>query len=621
MCGIAGFVGQPDRSLVQAMAASLAHRGPDQDGFFESPQVSLAHKRLSIIDLSEAGRQPLRTPDGRFTVIYNGEIYNYRALRERYAKEGWTFRTGTDTECLLASAALHGLRDLNAFHGMFAFFLWDEQECCGYVARDRRGMKPLFVARVGERWAFASEIQALLPLKKTWTLSRDAVERFYAVGYVGGALTMYEGVDSLEPGVLWKVASQGGCVRVDAFGHVTEVFSGLADPASAAPVLQETVRHAVQRHLVSDRPVGIFLSGGLDSSVVLAAMREARGAETIKSFTTRFRHRTNDAKFNIDAELAKKTAAHFGCEHTEIEVTGEEVAAEAEKMAFHLGQPHGNYAIVAQNAAAARAKQAVAVVLTGDGGDELFGGYERYKAWRRFSLGERIPGALPLARAASGLRVAWRERWGDLLQAPDEAARWLTFHATPRAVRASYLSFPGGITDASALALWRETLASVTTTDPVARCLALDRLTWLRDDAFVRSDRLAMRHGLEARLPLVDDALFALATAVPTAWHVDAFRTKKWWRETFRDWCLPEVANAQKRGWIAPTAKWMRAELRTWTEELLEEAIHEQPWLQGDGVRKLFQDHLAARAYHLTDLWNIVSFQCWWRAYKSHIQL
>jgi asparagine synthase (glutamine-hydrolysing) len=363
------------------------------------------------------------------------------------------------------------------------------------------------------------------------TVPRDAVERFYAVGYVGGALTMYEGVDSLEPGVLWKVASQGGCVRVDAFGHVTEVFSGLADPASAAPVLQETVRHAVQRHLVSDRPVGIFLSGGLDSSVVLAAMREARGAETIKSFTTRFRHRTNDAKFNIDAELAKKTAAHFGCEHTEIEVTGEEVAAEAEKMAFHLGQPHGNYAIVAQNAAAARAKQAVAVVLTGDGGDELFGGYERYKAWRRFSLGERIPGALPLARAASGLRVAWRERWGDLLQAPDEAARWLTFHATPRAVRASYLSFPGGITDASALALWRETLASVTTTDPVARCLALDRLTWLRDDAFVRSDRLAMRHGLEARLPLVDDALFALATAVPTAWHVDAFRTKKWWRE------------------------------------------------------------------------------------------
>ncbi|MFH1078250.1 MAG: asparagine synthase (glutamine-hydrolyzing) [Patescibacteria group bacterium] len=615
MCGFAGFVGMPDADLLGRMEERVRHRGPDQDGRLETAGCSLAHKRLSIIDLSEAGRQPMTTPDGRFTVAYNGEIYNYRELRTRYAAEGWTFRTQTDTECLLASASLHGLRDLGSFHGIFAFALWDRQSRTCFLARDRMGIKPLFVAdAIDGRRGFASEIGVLLELKARWQEDTAARASFLAVGYVPGPATIFRGIASLEPGVLHALKDAGLSVVFD----LKEPARLQVDIPSAetSERLRRIVDCAVANQLVSDRPVGVFLSGGLDSSVVLSSMRLAQPSGAIKTFTTRFKHNVADPKFNRDAELARLTAERWGCDHHEIEIGPEDVIREADAMAVHLGQPHANHSVVALDAAARLAAPHVPVVLSGDGGDESFGGYDRY---RRVAA---VAGLLANPRSRSVIQRLVRlhprgEAWHDLVSAEREAGRLLSFHAPPLALRRTL--FGEAADDRPVIARWEELLAATNTTDPVGRFMALDRMAWLRDDAFVRSDRLTMRHGLELRVPLTDDAVVAFAAGIRRSLHVDAFRTKKLWRATFADRCLPEVVSEPKRGWFPPHAKWLRDGLTEWSRDIIEDAIVTHAWMDGQAIRAAFEDHLAKRAYHLQEIWTVVSYHLWWKAHRDRL--
>lgn len=614
MCGFAGFVGSPNPDLLAKMGASVRHRGPDQDGVFESPDCSLIHYRLSIIDLSEQGRQPLATSDGRYVVAYNGEIYNYRELREKYAREGWAFRTQTDTECFLASAALHRFSDLGDFHGIFAFALWDRDERELFLARDRMGIKPLFTTSRGHRVAFGSEIRALLPTNDRWEEDATSRAMYLAAGYVSGPRTMFRGIESLDPGTLF-VAKDGLLRRVRSFNDRTVApFDGTKQDAERE--LARVVDRAVSDQLVSDRPVGIFLSGGLDSSVVLSAMRASNPDGEIRSFTTRFRHHVSDPKFNIDADLAAKTAKRFGTTHEEIEVGAEDVIREAGAMARHLGQPHNNPATIALDAAARIASRSVPVVLSGDGGDELFGGYRRYRLWSWAGPLTTHPVIRTLAHQISRLHSK-SASWQDLLTGDTEAKRLMTFHAAPSAVRAEL--FTSATDDAPLAALWEDILRAARFRDPVSRFMALDRATWLRDDAFVRSDRLTMRHGVELRVPLLDDAVVSFATSLPRPWLVGPFAGKKLWRHAFRDRCITEVINGEKRGWIAPNAKWLRVGLTDWARELLEEAIRDHAWMNGDAIRRAFADHLDGRRYGLLEIWTILQYQLWWREYGGKL--
>jgi asparagine synthase (glutamine-hydrolysing) len=597
------------------MGDAVRHRGPDQGGVFESEDCSMAHARLSIIDLTDAGRQPLATEDGRFVVAYNGEIYNYKILRARYEKEGWKFQTQTDTECLLASAALHGLSDLGAFHGMFAFALWDREMGTCFLARDRMGIKPLFVAEVGGRIGFASEIGGLLPMQTSWNEDSVARSMYFAVGYVPGPRTMFEGMCHLDPGRLYTI--RGAAMQE---GPRFDVWPRIESPHSrtqAEEMLREIVDSAVAAQTVSDRPVGAFLSGGLDSSVVLSAMRIHDPSGNIKTFTTRFKHHVDDPKFNIDADLAKRTAEKYGCEHFEIEVGAKDVIANAEAMALHLGQPHNNSAIVAVDAAARLASKHVPVVLTGDGGDELFGGYRRYQLWSL--AGDRL--AQPVSRVILRTLASFHPRyqsWKDLLEAEDEVARLLTFHALPISRRRAL--FGNVEDDTVVLDRWRELLADITVDDSVSRFMALDRATWLRDDAFVRSDRLTMRYGLEVRVPLLDDSLITFANSLPRSWLVNARHSKILWRSAFADRCLPEVVHGQKRGWITPAAKWIRVGLEDWMRDLIEESIRDHVWIDGLAVRRVLDEHLSSKRYGLIELWTIASYQLWWRSYRSYLR-
>jgi asparagine synthase (glutamine-hydrolysing) len=612
MCGIAGFVGPRNTELLHRMGERVRHRGPDQNGVFEDDGCSLNHKRLSIIDLSEAGRQPMATPDGRFTIAYNGEVYNYLELRKRYEREGWTFRTKTDTECFLASAALHGLHDLDQFHGMFAFALWDSKERVCFVARDRMGIKPLYVTRglVDGRIAFASELPAVLEIQPSWALDETARSMYLTVGYVPGPRTMFADIRSLEPGHLFSIST--GRFREIARFDAAARQNAAIDHADARERLISIVDTAVSDQLVSDRPVGVFLSGGMDSSVVVSSMRKARPNATIKTFTTKFKHHTADPKFNRDAELARSTAKRYGCEHHEIDVGAEDLMRNAETMALSLGQPHNNHSTVALDAAARLAAADVTVVLSGDGGDESFGGYDRYKL---------VAGVSPFLASGIGraaLRLYPRTRkWQDALSATDEAGRLLSFHATSLADRRAL--YGSSTNDDAALDAWRTKLHEIHDRDGVSRFMALDRATWLRDDAFVRSDRLTMRHGLELRVPLTDDAVVEYAASLPRGGHVNAFQTKRLWRDAFADRCLPEVMSEQKRGWFPPTAKWLREGLTDWTRTILDEAISTHAWMNGEAIRGAFNDHLAG-AYRLQDVWTVVAYQLWWRAYGMKIK-
>lgn len=606
MCGFAGFVGPQNPDLLRRMGEAVRHRGPDQDGEFLSDACSFSHKRLSIIDLSEAGRQPMQTTDGRFTISYNGEIYNYKELRARYEQLGWKFRTQTDTECLLASAALRGLSDLGDFHGMFAFALWDQESGSCVLARDRMGIKPLYVAEVDGRIGFSSETAGLLPMRSGWQEDEMSRSMYLAVGYVPGPRTIFSGMQSLEPGRFYTIRN-GKLIE----GARFDVWPTIQAPKSrreAEELLREIVDGAVAVQTVSDRPVGVFLSGGLDSSVVLSAMRIHQPQGAIKTFTTRFKHHVDDTKFNIDADLARRTAEKYGCEHHEIEVGAEDVIAQAEGMAKHLGQPHNNSATVAVDAAARLASAHVPVVLTGDGGDELFGGYKRYQLW---SWAHPMISS-PLSVLASRFV---KKGWHDLLNATDEAGRLMTFHALPLARRREL--FGNAANDEAVLARWRELLKDIKGGDPVLRFMALDRATWLRDDAFVRSDRLSMRHGLEARVPLLDDSLIAFAQSLPRSWLVTSRQSKSLWRSAFADRCLPEVIHGSKRGWITPAAKWIRKGLTDWMRDMLEEATTTHEWMNRPAILQAFNDHLSQKNYGLIDLWTVSSYHLWWKTHRS----
>ncbi len=614
MCGFAGFLGPQNPDLLRRMGEAVQYRGPDQDGEFVSDVCSMSHKRLSIIDLSEAGRQPMQSEDGRFTISYNGEIYNYKELRARYEQAGWKFRTQTDTECLIASAALRGLSDLGDFHGMFAFALWDRENKSCVLARDRMGIKPLYIAEVEGRFGFASEIGGLLPMQAKW--KEDTVSRsmYLAVGYVPGPRTMFEGIQNLEPGRFHTI--KNGKLIEGARFDVWEKPEAPKSRREAEELLRVIVDDAVAAQTVSDRRVGVFLSGGLDSSVVLSAMRIHQPQGAIKTFTTRFKHHVDDPKFNVDAELAKKTAERYGCEHYEIEVGAEDVMANAEAMAKHLGQPHNNSATVAVDAAAKLASAHVPVVLTGDGGDELFGGYQRYQLWSWASSVLSGSTTRSIAKQLSRFHSKSAD-WKDLLSAESEAARLLTFHALPLERRRAL--FGDAANDQEVLARWNELLSDVKAADPVLRFMVLDRVTWLRDDAFVRSDRLSMRHGLEARVPLLDDSLISFGTSLPRSWLVTARHSKSLWRSAFSDRCLPEIIHGTKRGWITPAAKWMRKGLTEWMREILEEAISTHAWMDGEAIRRAFEDHLAQRSYRLIDIWTVIQYHLWWRAYQTYL--
>ena len=628
MCGIAGFVdgrhgGPPDRliALAEAMNETLRHRGPDDGGVWTDAEtgVALANRRLAVRDLSSAGHQPMVSDDGRLVLTYNGEIYDTRDLRASLEATGRRFRGGSDTEVLLQACAEWGVEGaVRRCNGMFAFALWDRVERRLTLARDRMGIKPLYWVRADGLFLFASELKALVD-HPGWTpeIDRDALAAFARLSYVPSPLCIWKGARKLEPGtVLTLEAGRAPTItRYWNMGDVAGQGRDITDMNEAVEGLDSLLGRAVRRRLVADVPLGLFLSGGMDSATV-AALMHAHGAAPVKTFTVGFAETDFD-----ESAAAARIAQHLGTEHREIRLSPAETLDHVAEVARCYDEPSADSSQIPTLLVSRLARQSVTVALSGDGGDEVFGGYNRY-AWAEhyWPRLRRIP--LPLRRAWAGAVTAvppvlWDRLAGVLgvRQAGEKAHKAASILALDDEAQA-YRHLTGHGIDATGLVLGgREPPPPPPPAldDPVERLQVLDTVGYLPDDILTKVDRASMSVGLEVRVPLLDHEVVAFAWRLARRLKVSGGRGKRVLGAVTEKYLPASLfAGRPKSGFAVPIDAWLRGPLRDWAGDLLSEsALRDQGTLDAALVGRWWREHQSGRRLRHHALWNVLMFQAW----------
>jgi asparagine synthase (glutamine-hydrolysing) len=611
VCGIAGIAdpGGPDPSALEAMSAMLVHRGPDAAGMAIDGPVGLTARRLAIIDL-EHGDQPIATEGGRVTVVQNGEIYNHDALRAGLRARGHAFGTRCDTEVLGHLYEEHGLDFLPRLRGMFALALWDRDARTLLLARDPFGIKPLFWSAAADRLAFASELTALARLPGfSRELDPDGLEAYLAFNSIPAPLTAFRAAHKLAPGhwLTWR----DGRVQMGRWARPAPVPAtdvrreGMEALAAEA---RERLRDSVRAHLVSDVPVGVLLSGGIDSSALTAlAAQESPGR--ISTFSIGFEERSFD-----ELEQARIVARRYGTDHHEL-VLRPDVADRLPEVAAATDEPLGDSSALPTYLVSGLAAEHVKVVLSGEGGDELFGGYETYVADRLAPRVGRAAHALePLTRLlpSSGRRVSLDYKLKRFARAahgtPLEAHHgWKEIFAPD--VRAELL---GGRRGRDPLAPYRERWAETAAAEPLARLQDVDLGIYLVDDLLVKTDRMSMAHSLEARVPFLDREVAALALALPTALKVRGFAGKRLLRRAVEPLVPRAIVRGRKRGFSIPAAAWLRGPLLPLARDVLSaERLRGQGVLDPAAARRVLEAHVAGREDLSRQLWGLMCLSLW----------
>jgi asparagine synthase (glutamine-hydrolysing) len=603
VCGIAGLyspLGTPNPELVDAMRAALVHRGPDEGSTDALGHCVLGHQRLRVIDL-ETGYQPVANETGDVVAVFNGEAYNFRALREELS--GHEIRGTGDTPVLPHLYEESGPQFVQRLHGMFALAVWDARRERLVLARDRLGKKPLLWTRLPDgTLAFASELKALLRLPGLRReVDLEAIDEYLALQYVPGHRTALQGIRKLPPGHV--LVAQGETERIEPYWRL-EPLSG-SEPLSREEEWLERVRatmsDAVRKRLVSDVPLGALLSGGIDSSIVVALMAQG-SSQPVRTFTVGF----SDARYD-EREYARAVAARYGTIHEELAIE-EDVAATLPRLAAAYDEPLGDEAAFPTFLIAEQARRHVTVALAGDGGDEAFAGYERYIA---HGLAGRVPG--PAARAGAAavrlLPAARREPRSTLFR----AARFLEVAGASARDRYGRLMevFPLELRRA----LWSDSrLARPVRLEPpragIAGLQLLDVATYLPGDLLLKSDIASMAHSLELRSPFLDHEVVALGLALPDSLKVRGRKGKVALRRAFAADLPPEVTGRGKTGFGVPLERWFRADLRETARDLLST---DRGWFQADAVRRLLDEHESGSADHGHRLWCLLMLELWVR--------
>jgi asparagine synthase (glutamine-hydrolysing) len=603
MCGISGFNWQ-DEKLGLVMNECLKHRGPDAEGTFTEEGVTLAHRRLAIIDLSPEANQPMRDEVHKNVIVFNGEIYNYQTLR-RELEGRYDFKTQSDTEVILAGYQVWGQEVVKRLNGIFAFAIWDASEKKLFLARDHMGVKPLYYSWQDRKLIFASEIKALLAHPISRQVDREAFNAYLRVLYVPEPQTMFKAIRKLPPGHTLTLQNSE-CLIERYYQPVLHIQNHSF--AHHRHQVQETVERAVARQLISDVPVGIYLSGGIDSSTVLASVKKVQ--KRVETFSVGFDVEAgeDERKFNRDFHLARETAAHFSTTHHELRLSAADVATTLEEVIGSLDDPISNPTAIAMAHLATFAKKHVTVVLAGDGGDELFGGYERYRTSRiadllaRTGLLKFFPAKVREVALASTLtRVTQFEFEKDKRLAKVVPGRYLE----PMAEVAERFK--------------RYTLQSQ---DKTAAFMLADIMSWLPDQALTLGDKMSMRGSVEVRVPLLDREVVDLALTIPIYHKVTPFTTKKVLKEAFRQMLPAQLFREPKRGWFSPGAKWLRRpEMQGVVRRILSPEYYEPTrdlfnWTE---VHQMLEEHIEKREYNLTILWMIMTFQIWAKKYQATV--
>jgi asparagine synthase (glutamine-hydrolysing) len=640
MCGITGAwnptkpLSEPEqRDVAARMAATLRHRGPDADGVWvdAAAGIALGHTRLSIIDLSPAGAQPMISADGRLVLVYNGEIYNHRELRVELEARGSRFRGHSDTEVILEACAVWGVAAaLPRFIGMFAFALWDRKSRRLTLARDRIGIKPLFWGKFGDLVLFGSELKALRA-HPGWRpeIDVDAVAAFFRFLYVPAPGSIYRGVHKVPPGHILTLEA-GMPPRFEAFWRLRDVVRrGLAEPftgseSEAEEQLDRLLRDAVKRRMVADVKVGAFLSGGIDSSTVVAMM-QAQSDRKVATFSIGYREAAYD-----EAGHARRVAAHLGTDHTEFYLDAPEALATVPHLAEWYDEPFADASQIPTYIVSRLTRAHATVALSGDGGDELFAGYGRHlladQTWR---LAGRVP--YPLRRMLGGtLDLLSPDAWHSLLGLVPERLRPLKdirrsmpLLKTVLNERYSDRQILYSLTWVRDPRMWVPSAsdAAVALLDPdsaadmplgLARALYLDTISYLPDDILTKVDRASMAVSLEVRVPLLDHRVVEFAWSLPERFKLAGDDSKRLLRAVLARYVPRELFERPKVGFHVPTAEWVKGPLRDWAESLLAPArLADGGIIDPEPIRRCWKEHLAGERDWNTPIWAALMFQAW----------
>ncbi len=649
MCGLTGFwerseVGaKTPLARLEAMTETLRHRGPDDGGTFidDAMRVGLGNRRLAIVDLSAHGHQPMASPDDRYVCTYNGEIYNFGALRQELEAGGQRFKGGSDTEVLVGGLARWGLAEtLRRCNGMFALAVWDRHHHTLSLARDRFGEKPLYYGWANGSFLFGSELKALRAHPAfDPDIDRDALALYFRHNCVPGPFTIYQGIAKLEPGtvvVIDESTAVGTMPKPTPFWSLREVVErGATSRAAwsadnAIDELQDVLAEAVRMRMHADVPLGALLSGGIDSTLVTALM-QAQHSSKIRTFTIAF----EDAAYD-EATHARRVAEHLGTDHQELTVTADDALEMIPRLAPMYDEPFADSSQIPTAVLAALTRRHVTVALSGDGGDELFGGYNRYvwteHFWRRLSM---VPRPLRRAAAAALRRVppkAWDRAFALATPALPDSLRVRNpgtkldkvAQVLPAAnVHETYVTLSSHFHDPSSLVLGAVEPPSrlsrpgawPVVSDPVELMMYLDSMTYLPDDILTKVDRAAMASSLETRLPFLDPRLTEFAWGLPLDMKVRAGQGKWLLRRLLERYVPPELTERPKAGFGIPLGSWLRGPLRPWAEELLDAGrLQHQGILDPAPVRALWNQHLSGQRDAEYLLWDVLMFEAWFDA-------
>ncbi|PCI29374.1 MAG: asparagine synthase (glutamine-hydrolyzing) [SAR324 cluster bacterium] len=639
MCGLTGLWGPEigdERSLLGRMVDAIVHRGPDQQGIWysETDKIGLAHRRLSIIDLSNQGAQPMFSADGRYRIAYNGEIYNFEEIREEInahdSKIQW--RGCSDTEVLLTAIQIWGLEGSVAkFAGMFAFALWDDLEKRLHLVRDRLGEKPLYYGWVKETLLFGSELSAL-QTHPAWIgeIDRDSLTLFLRYSYVPTPYSIYKGIKKLTPGTILTLSSSGDkeAIPVPFWDLQSVAMHGIKNPnpQTASELVKDLdlrLRRTIKRQMISDVPLGAFLSGGIDSSTIVALMQD-QCDRPVKTFTIGFNEKGYD-----EALFAKKIASHLGTDHTELYVTPSEAQGVIHQLPATFAEPFADSSQIPMLLVSALAKQKVTVSLSGDGGDELFCGYNRYiwgnNIWNGIKHVPRgirslcaagitsippgvwtnLANRLPLLKSRSGFGEKIH-KLAALLDAKDHDTlchRLLSLWFDPASVvlngREPTVRYISNQKDCGII-------------DTTLKMMFIDMLNYMPDDILVKVDRSAMAVSLETRVPFLDHELVEFAWSIPLHWKKKDGVGKWILREVLYQYVPRKMIERPKQGFAVPIDQWLRGPLKEWAEELLSEnRLIRDGFFNPTPIRKAWKEHLIGSRNRHYFLWNTLMFQSW----------
>jgi asparagine synthase (glutamine-hydrolysing) len=640
MCGFAGYfkgINYGDE-LLHKMGNALLHRGPDDSGvwFDKSEQIGFAHQRLAVIDCSPAGKQPMVSSSERYVLVFNGEIYNHLKLRLKLKSKN--FKGHSDTETLLALIEEFGLeKSLKSTEGMFALALWDKRKKELYLARDRIGEKPLYYGWQGEgsgaSFLFGSELKSIKQHPSfVPEINRDAIALLLRHNYIPAPYSIYQGVSKLEPGCMLKISHEIPKPKIYAYwSAIFEINSGVAHPFTgsandAINKLEELSMEAVGQQMVSDVPLGAFLSGGVDSSLVVALM-QAQSEKPIKSFSIGF----NEKAYN-EAGYAKKVANHLGTDHTELYVSSESAMNVIPKLPELYCEPFSDSSQIPTFLVSQLAKEHVTVSLSGDGGDELFCGYNRYhlanNLWSKISI---LP--IPIrASIANAITSFSPESWNKLSKFIPTSGRFNhigdKLHKGADALNSKtidelYLNLVSHFDTPESIVIGGcEPLTHLTSNahdfselSDIQRMMALDLITYLPDDILVKVDRAAMAVSLETRVPFLSHKIVEFAWTLPQSYKLRDGKTKWPLRQILYRHVPQKLIERPKMGFGIPIDSWLRGPLRVWAEGLLDESrLQREGFFHVEPIRRKWEEHLSGKRNWQYHIWTILMFQSWLEA-------